>query len=185
MRGTRPICTLMIVALCAGSVSARTDPPDVEARRSEALLTSAARHVRAATPIVASTIAEGVRRSPTFADLVSRLNASDVIVYVEGVTALPTHVLARMSLLGAAPRQPRYLRVQILMTASLTDRIALLGHELQHALEVAASPEVVDEASLARLYGRIGERHGHTDRFDTAAARATGSRVRREVSGVE
>lgn len=47
--------------------------------------------------------------------------------------------------------------------------VAILGHELQHAAEIAAAPWVHDAGTLARLYRRIGLRLG-SNAFDTAAA---------------
>ena len=59
------------------------------------------------------------------------------------------------------------------------ETIALIGHELRHALEVAASPDVRDQAGLTKLYKRIGEPAGCAHSFDTRAAQNTGRRVRR------
>lgn len=62
--------------------------------------------------------------------------------------------------------------------------IAILAHELQHAAEIAEMPAIVDEASLAREYARIGY-PSHTApgglSFDTKAAVDTGRRVEEEV----
>lgn len=59
--------------------------------------------------------------------------------------------------------------------------ISLIGHELQHAAEVAAASEVVDDATLTALYRRIGDPSSHG--WDTIAARAMGSVVADELAG--
>jgi hypothetical protein len=39
---------------------------------------------------------------------------------------------------------------------TVTQQIAALGHELRHAVEIADAPSVVDDASLAAEYRRVG-----------------------------
>ena len=76
----------------------------------------------------------------------------------------------------------RYLLVRIdPWRAPMSERIALLGHELQHALEVAASPEVREEGGLETLYRRIGW-EGMRGQFETKAAQVMGNRVRAQLS---
>ena len=58
------------------------------------------------------------------------------------------------------PHEQRYVRIQIVNHLSPEDTIALIGHELRHALEVAAAPEVRDQKGLMELYQRIGEPGG-------------------------
>ena len=70
------------------------------------------------------------------------------------------------------------------MPASPKAAIALLGHELAHAVEVAADASVVDHASFERLYRRIGDRcitRGATRGYDTRAARDAGDRIFAEL----
>jgi predicted ATPase len=65
--------------------------------------------------------------------------------------------------------------------------IAMLAHELQHAVEIADTPSIVDEASLAREYARIGyrSRSAHGLAFDTKAAVEIGRRVAEELMTAE
>jgi hypothetical protein len=72
-------------------------------------------------------------------------------------------------------------RIQVLDCIASDATIALIGHELQHAAEVAAAPDVKDQAGLASLYKRIGEPGGLAHSFDTRAAQNTGQRVRLEL----
>jgi hypothetical protein len=79
----------------------------------------------------------------------------------------------------------RYLQVRIdRWRVPPWEAIAWLGHELQHAMEIAQAPEVHDDASLARLYRRIGWQWGGGTGFESDLARATGRRIIEELSGI-
>ena len=86
---------------------------------------------------------------PDASSLVLALNKSDVIVYIETGRVLPSTIVGRL-LLAAGPEGTRYLRIQVSGHPGSNDMIALIGHELRHALEVAESPDVRDEASLGK-----------------------------------
>ena len=146
------------------------------------IMSSPTRHVRAVDRVMSRVLAEGMRRSGTFAHLMLALDKSDVIVYIETTRQMPASVAGRM-LLAAGPEGSRYLRIQVSGQPNSKEMIALVGHELRHALEVAESPDVRDEASLIALYQRIGHspRGGH--QYDTAAAQAAGRQVRAELAG--
>jgi hypothetical protein len=78
----------------------------------------------------------------------------------------------------------RYLRVQVRGDLPTADLIALIGHELRHALEIADDPTVQDEPSMLTLYQRIGHATtGETHTFDTREAQTAGRRVRLELAG--
>jgi hypothetical protein len=91
-------------------------------------------------------------------------------------------VAGRLLLLPLANQQ-RYLRIQVRQDASPDDLIALMGHELRHALEVAESPDVRTQDALVELYERIGSAAPGGHRYDTIAAQNTGRRVRTELNG--
>ena len=46
-------------------------------------------HVRAMDRRVADALADGLRRSPTFASLFAAINRSDVMVYIESMHGMP------------------------------------------------------------------------------------------------
>ena len=148
----------------------------------QVLLTSPERRLRATDPRMQSLIAEGIRRSPTFARLLLDLEKTDLIAYVEQVRNLPAVISGRLLFISASPAQ-RYVRIQLGTGGTTADAIVTLAHELQHAIEVGSSPDVRDEAALARLYQRIGQNSlsGHT--YDTVAAQSAGKLVRRELEG--
>lgn len=135
--------------------------------------------VRGATPKMARLIQDGIRRSATFSALVSALNRTSVIVYVQETRDLPSGVDGQLAVTtGKGPQ--RYLRAQVTSGLGTAETIAVVAHELQHAIEVAAHAEVRDSRSLAQLYRRIGI-EAHRGGYDTVAARVTGWRVRTEV----
>ena len=67
---------------------------------------------------------------------------------------------------------------------STANQIAALGHELQHAVEIAEAAAAVDQTSIRALYGTIGFATDDSERrFESDAAQDAGNRVRRELSG--
>ena len=147
-----------------------------------ALLNQPARRVRSVDAHLTRLIEDGLRRSVTFGDLVAAVNASDVIVYIQRVERLAPTIAGQLMIVPV-PNAQRYLRIQVLDHLSPNETIALIGHELRHALEVAAAPEVRDQKGLTALYERIGEAGARTHSFDTRAAQNTGRRVKRELVG--
>ena len=108
------------------------------------------------------------------------IGKSDLVVYIEATRTLPAGLDGRLTFLTSAGGV-RYLHVQVTAGLSTDALIAVAGHELQHAVEVADHPEVRDPASLATLYERIGIRGILKNRYDTAAAQSAGKRVRAEL----
>src|SRR5687767_12318785 len=95
-----------------------TAPPDAGT-----LLSGPARRVRSMDRHIVRLLEVGVTRSPTFAQLVRALNATDVIVYVERTNDLPKALAGRMVLLPMAGTQ-RYLRIQVRSDLSGTELIS-------------------------------------------------------------
>lgn len=131
--------------------------------------------------IVRHAIAAGYRRSPTFRHLVDVLEASNVIVYAER-RIVRRHGGGAISFVTESDAF-RYLRITLDAELSPELLVALLGHELQHAVEVAEAPWVVDQASYFALYRAIGRASCAGPRwcFDTPAALAAGHDVLEEL----
>jgi uncharacterized protein YjaZ len=89
----------------------------------------------------------------------------------------------RLTFVGDAGKY-RYLRVAINPTLSANAIVASIAHELQHVVEVIEHPEVKGDSSLRTLYERIGQgtRAGGVQGFETTAAMATTTQVRRELN---
>jgi hypothetical protein len=139
--------------------------------------------VRPLGPRMASLVERGYAGSPTLARLVDALNNSDVIVHVEERRWVHAHTIGETRLVAHAGGQ-RYLRISIDMRLSDERAIALLGHELQHAWEIAQARWVVDPATMVRLYMQIGHvttRGARTAEADTPAAVGAAAVVRAEL----
>jgi hypothetical protein len=154
--------------------------PSAAPSKTFALLESPTRHVRTTDRGVQRLLADGISRSPTFSALMSHLNATDVIVYIEPVQTLPKTLAGRLLLMPMAGQQ-RYLRIQIAIMNPSTDTIALIAHELRHAVEVADAPDVRNETALVKLYERIGRPSGIQHCYETDAAQTAGQIVRKEL----
>ena len=144
--------------------------------------------VRTTDPSITRLLDDGARHSPTFAALLERFERTEWLVFVErgpcpdraAVTCL-LHTVGRY-------QGERYLRI-LLEQRPLVHRhreVSLFGHELQHALEAAETPGVIDDASLANLFRRIGyvsAKSRGSMTFETNAARQVEAEVLREMQG--
>jgi hypothetical protein len=138
--------------------------------------------VRASDARTAVLLTQGLQRSETIRALVNRLERRDVIVYIEIQPALKKRLAGTLTWMTSTVSH-RYVRISINPELNTEMAISTLGHELQHALEVANAPEVVSDNALEKFY-RV---HGDSNRaqvngWDTEAARVAGEDVRRELA---
>lgn len=157
------------------------------AATAESLTTDAPRYfqIRTTDRRIAGAVDLGLRESQTFRDLAARVNASDVIVYVEADCVMPSGLDGRLTFLSATGGY-RYVVVKVNAALSLPRLASLLGHELQHAREIADSDAIVDAATLSQAYAHgIGYRNRVTGwsgpAYDSEAAIRAGEEVLREV----
>jgi hypothetical protein len=131
-------------------------------------------------------IQEGLARSATLRSLVDRLERTRVIVYF-GVSPMSSGTLGRTQIMGAGG-DFRYIHIDVDDRLSRIPLLSIVGHELQHAVEIAEDTSVVDEASLVALYERIGVASGYrpnrTRWFETDAAIETGHKVYTELCAI-
>jgi hypothetical protein len=127
-------------------------------------------------------LATGIAQSPTFRRLVDRLEQSNVIVYIELRPDMPAFRGGSLRFLAHSATD-YFLKIHLNRQFTGKTLIALLGHELQHAVEVADAGGIGSAEDLRALYRRLGEPTG-IDQFDTAAARNVGYRVREELNHV-
>jgi hypothetical protein len=144
------------------------------------------RHVRVADPDLSGLLRTAIAQSPSIRLLVTRLDESDVIVYVKRDHDLPSGLVGQLTFIGRGGGR-RYVVISLGWGLSEQRSIATLGHELQHASEVAGHAEIVDLDSFARAFATFGEAsHGVRPRgalsFETAAAVAAGNRVWKELA---
>jgi hypothetical protein len=137
--------------------------------------------VRAMQPRVEKLLAAGMERSPSFRRLVHRLERSDVIVYIDARYDLREGVGASLRYL-ATSASDRFVKIQLDARHHTHVLVALLGHELQHAVEVADHAAIRSAEDLRVFYRETGLRTG-PDSFDSEAAREMGYLVRAELLG--
>lgn len=143
-------------------------------------LTAPERKVRAIGDRVTAALREGARRSPTFADLLAALDRSDVIVYVELSHDLRPNTDGR-TMLVTRDAAYRYVRIQVRALMSPDVTISLIGHELQHALEIASTAWIRNDKDLRQFYERAGAGRSLPSAYETQAARDAGYQVRLEL----
>src|SRR5262245_27345882 len=134
--------------------------------------------VRSADAEALALIAEGIARSPTLARLVGEIDGSGLLVNVELSSFLPS--AGDLTLVGGTSAF-RYVRIRLRIPGTRLDTIAALGHELQHARELAAATSVRDSAGMRRLYQELGRGDWRGEHFETQSAQDVGFRVRDEV----
>ena len=145
--------------------------------------------VRSSNARLAGALADGLSRSETLRSLVATLDASNLIVYLHnGNCVRPAEACLMIARTGGNSRLV-HINFRIAGNGSGTflghqDRlIAQIGHELQHAVEIASNSDVIDASTLFRLYEQIGERRDSTGdiRYETEVAIKAGQRVLREI----
>jgi hypothetical protein len=131
---------------------------------------------------VAALLLDGMRRSPRLHALVEQIETRDVIVHIEMWAGLARKGIAGRLTWVTAAGQFRYVRVALSPALIGNAAIGMLAHELQHVLEVANDPSIVDDASLTRYYAK----HGISVRagldWDSESARTVGDDVLHDLS---
>jgi hypothetical protein len=151
------------------------------AAAADAHVTGTADRLRPIQTIGRRLLDDGARKSPTFRRLVDRLRDSDVIVYIDVRPNVSPKIGGVLTFISRSATD-RYLRIVVNAQNSHSMLVALLGHELQHAVEVADDATVNSGEALRGLYERIGIRTSR-DTYDSRAAQMTGLTVRAELHG--
>lgn len=166
------IAIVIVLALRGASGESLAEYPDQHEHR-----------IRTTDGRLQSIVDEGVRFSTTFQTLVDRLDRSDVVVYVEFDRHPQDGLDGRLAFLGAHAGV-RYVLVRVVFLHDRARQIAVVGHELRHAVEVADAPAIIDRRSMEHEYQRLGyerARAASERMFDTTAAIEAGTRVLREL----
>lgn len=117
-----------------------------------------------------------VDRSALARELTSRLESSDLVVYIETLTVMPADLGGTTRFMTSAGGN-RYVRISLRRGLEANERAAVLGHELQHACELADST-ANDLQAVRRLYEGLGHRVSRREElFETRAALLAGHRV--------
>jgi hypothetical protein len=131
-------------------------------------------------PWAGESLNRGLTHSALVRELVATLEASNVVVHIETSTLMPFG-LGGLTKFVTSQHGYRYVRIMLARDLSPYYRAAVLGHELQHACEIARSTADTHEAVRA-----LFERLGHADSkqptyFETPAALLAGRQVAGEL----
>lgn len=141
--------------------------------------TEASPRVRSSSPRIIALLSEASTRSRTFRGLVSSIEHTDGIVYVEPGRCMHG-VRACLSLSITAGGGFRILRVIIDAATDVFELMATIGHELRHALEILTEPTVRTAEQAYLFYAR--EAATSRDVFETRAAIQAGLAVEQELN---
>jgi hypothetical protein len=166
-----------VFVACALALAIEGDPADSRVPRG-VMNEAVAFHVRASDPRSQWWLELGASESQSFRDLLTRLSESDLIVHVQLVDRLP---VAGQTYFVTATASVRYVRIEVVPVKNTRDMVALIGHELQHAVEIADAPRIRDRQSLAQFYRLMSGNSSSTTEYDSADARLMEERVRREM----
>lgn len=154
--------TLAILVVCGMPIPGFAQAPDPPLWR-----------VRAGDAVVLRQFHDGLRRSATFRQIVLALEQSNVIVYVTRGVCDAGRIAGCLLRFVHVSGGDRYLRIVVSVAASEDRILSIVGHELQHAQEVADAETVTDGVSMLTLFRRIGLRECRDVRgecYETKAA---------------
>ena len=138
--------------------------------------------LRTDDPIVTDLVTRGLDASDTFRQLYQRLERSDVIVHLRRGTQVPAGSGYNQFITYAGSY--RFLRITLNVDRVNDDAVALLGHDLRHAVELAEAPALDDSREYERMYDRIGYQscaRAAPRCYETHAAVVAGHDVMREL----
>jgi len=142
-------------------------------------------HVRVSDRNLKALLDFGVANSPTLAALVDRIEQTSVLVFVDCGGRMPSRVGARLIFVTSV-NGLRYVKIEIDCTLTPLQRVPLLAHEFQHALEVGSREDIIDTNSMESYYEEVGFEVSSDlshRAFETAAAMDAQRRVQAEMRG--
>ena len=158
-----------LVCACAAPSAAATQP---------------AARLRSTNATILQLLKEGAERSTTFRSLVNAIEHSTGIVYVEFGYCAFGHLNGCLLPFIAVSHGDRYLRIVVTPDQNRRSHdqfLALVAHEMRHALEVLEHTEVVDVATMEAMYKKVGTPLTGQTGHETSAARAAGDAVLAEL----
>jgi hypothetical protein len=142
------------------------------------------RRIRVLAPCFSTLLDEATAASATVRALVTRIEQSNLIVYVRCVAFNHAAFVGRLVFLTTIAGQ-RYVVIELKNPEQWQAQVATMAHELQHAVEIASAPWVHNQATMAQYYRLAGMTVGTKPlTFDTDAARDVGVRVQRELTAL-
>ena len=170
--------TTLILLLITAAVAWAVPSPAATANAEPPRLRVSDRHLKALLDF-------GLAHSPTLAALVDRIEQASVLVFVDCGVRMPSRVGARLMFVTSV-NDMRYVKIEIDCGLTPIQRVPLLAHELQHALEVGGRPDIVDINSMEAYYEEVGFEVSSDlshRAFETAAAMDAQRRVHAEIRG--
>jgi hypothetical protein len=126
-------------------------------------------------------IEEGLRRSVTLRELAADIESSNIRVMVR-LSHEPGAWRGDTRFVSASPGV-RILLARINAALDKRERLGVLGHELQHAREVANAPHVVDQSGMLHLLEKLGYPSSPGSRnYETSAAQSIERQVRADLA---
>jgi hypothetical protein len=137
--------------------------------------------VRSHSVRVLDAIERGTKSSPTFRRLIETIDATDGLVFVnEGLCTNGVRACLLLSVTVVGPSRVLYILVN-LRKARGCEMNEMIGHELQHAIEVLSNPRVRTDRQIYNFFDVVGRTSA--GRFETKAALKTGIAIAREGCG--
>ena len=133
--------------------------------------------VRPLDASAAAAIANGQRCSAVIRGLIAELEQSNLIVHVEVDWQLPL-ALGGATNFVTSKGGYRFVRIRIAARLTPRERVVTLGHELQHAVEIAQS-DADDHRDVRRLLDESGYTLGGRY-YETDSARRIEQQIRME-----
>jgi hypothetical protein len=131
----------------------------------------------------ASLLASAQEKSATVRALVTTIQDSDIVAYVQVVPAVEGRPASGLQFVGNSAAA-RFVLIQVADGGAAGRAIENLGRELERAREVAGMAWVTDNDKLQRMLTLTGWPAPETARgYDTSGAAHTARTVRREVGG--
>lgn len=175
---------LFLLAVIVGTAST---PMTWAQGAKEGIISSApwAKAIRVSDEELIELVTEGIKKSPTLRSLADRLSTSDVIVYVRPDVTATGKTQGRLGFISSSGGY-RYLVIHVPTAPAKSQRVAILGHLLQHTVAIADAPAVVDAVTLKKEFERIGYVQQSSARglsLDSPAAGQVKSKILQEMSG--
>lgn len=140
--------------------------------------------IRPLNSVLAATLHDSYDASATVRAIVDELDRSDLIVHVVAMGLDNRRYFAGSMQFIVKSGDRRLLRIAINPWLPPESRAAILGHELQHALEVSRVATVIDKATFAEFYRRVGREavgNPNVECYETDDARRVGEQVLADV----
>jgi len=143
-------------------------------------------HVRSEDAVIGAILQDGLLSSVVIQRLVDAIDDSNVIVYLARGNC-PQLTTACVMMAGGGPGV-RYIRINFRLPSGMgkpgvwrkAELSVAMAHELQHAVEIAGWPDVVDSETMRAAYTRSGLDRG-AEHLDTNAAIQAGEDRREEL----